>query len=329
MKHFTTVHDVLDVHALVAEALALKQNPFAHREAGLNKTLGLFFMNPSLRTRLSTQKAAQLLGMNVLAMNMDKDGWALELEDGAVMNGNKVEHIREAAAVLGQYCDIIGLRSFPELNDRATDYSEHTFVKFLHHCKTPVLSLESATLHPLQSLADLITIQSLTKKSKPKVVLTWAPHVKALPQAVANSFSEWMLAADMDLTIAHPPGMELCADYTTGATITHQQDEALADADFVYVKNWSSYTDYGKTYDDASWMLTPEKLRNAPDAKIMHCLPVRRDVELSAALLDSNRSLVTEQAANRVFAAMAVLKRMLEGLPKTQPVMQHETANAL
>lgn len=329
MKHFTTVHDVHDVHALVAEALALKQNPFAHREAGLNKTLGLFFMNPSLRTRLSTQKAAQLLGMNVLAMNMDKDGWALELEDGAVMNGNKVEHIREAAAVLGQYCDIIGLRSFPELHDRATDYSEHTFVKFLHHCKTPVLSLESATLHPLQSLADLITIQSLTKKSKPKVVLTWAPHVKALPQAVANSFAEWMLAAEMDLTIAHPPGMELCTDYTAGATITHQQDEALADADFVYVKNWSSYNDYGKTYDDASWMLTPEKLRNAPDAKIMHCLPVRRDVELSAALLDSNRSLVTEQAANRVFAAMAVLKRMLEGLPQTQTAMQHETVDAL
>lgn len=329
MKHFTTVHDVLDVHALVAEALALKQNPFAHREAGLNKTLGLFFMNPSLRTRLSTQKAAQLLGMNVLAMNMDKDGWALELEDGAVMNGNKVEHIREAAAVLGQYCDIIGLRSFPELNDRATDYSEHTFVKFLHHCKTPVLSLESATLHPLQSLADLITIQSHTVKPKPKVVLTWAPHVKALPQAVANSFSEWMLAADIDLTIAHPPGMELCADYTAGAAITHHQDEALADADFVYVKNWSSYNDYGKTYDDTSWMLTPEKLRNAPDAKIMHCLPVRRDVELSAALLDSNRSLVTEQAANRVFAAMAVLKRMLGGLPQTQTAMQHETVNAL
>lgn len=329
MKHFTTVHDVLDVHALVAEALVLKQNPFAHRDAGFNKTLGLFFMNPSLRTRLSTQKAAQLLGMNVLAMNMDKDGWALELEDGAVMNGSKVEHIREAAAVLGQYCDIIGLRSFPELNDRATDYSEHTFVKFLHHCKTPVLSLESATLHPLQSLADLVTIQSHAVKPKPKVVLTWAPHVKALPQAVANSFSEWMLAADMDLTIAHPPGMELAADYTSGATITHNQDEALEHADFVYVKNWSSYNDYGKTYNDASWMLTPEKLRHAPDAKIMHCLPVRRDVELSAALLDSNRSLVTEQAANRVFAAMAVLKRMLEGLPQTQTVLQHETVNAL
>lgn len=329
MKHFTTVHDVLDVHALVAEALALKQNPFAHRDAGLNKTLGLFFMNPSLRTRLSTQKAAQLLGMNVLAMNMDKDGWALELEDGAVMNGSKVEHIREAAAVLGQYCDIIGLRSFPELNDRATDYSEHTFVKFLHHCKTPVLSLESATLHPLQSLADLVTIQSHTVKPKPKVVLTWAPHVKALPQAVANSFAEWMLAAYMDLTIAHPPGMELSADYTAGATITHKQAEALEDADFVYVKNWSSYNDYGKTYNDASWMLTPEKLHVAPDAKIMHCLPVRRDVELSAALLDSNRSLVTEQAANRVFAAMAVLKRMLEGLPQTQSTLQHETVNAL
>jgi N-succinyl-L-ornithine transcarbamylase len=329
MKHFTTVHDVLDVHALAAEALALKQNPFAHRDAGLNKTLGLFFMNPSLRTRLSTQKAAQLLGMNVLAMNMDKDGWALELEDGAVMNGSKVEHIREAAAVLGQYCDIIGLRSFPELKDRATDYSEHTFVKFLHHCKTPVLSLESATLHPLQSLADLVTIQAHAVKPKPKVVLTWAPHVKALPQAVANSFSEWMLAADMDLTIAHPPGMELAADYTSGAAITHNQDEALENADFVYVKNWSSYNDYGKTYDDVSWMLTPEKLRYAPDAKIMHCLPVRRDVELSAALLDSIRSLVTEQAANRVFAAMAVLKRMLEGLPQTQTVLQHETVHAL
>lgn len=331
MKHFTTVHDVYDVHALVAEALALKQNPFAHSEAGKNKTLGLFFMNPSLRTRLSTQKAAQLLGMNVLAMNMDKDGWALELEDGAVMNGNKVEHIREAAAVLGQYCDIIGLRCFPELKNRADDYSEHTFVKFLHHCKTPVLSLESATLHPLQSLADLITIKAdAAKKPNPKVVLTWAPHVKALPQAVSNSFAEWVLAAGMDLTIAHPPGMELSADYTSGATITHNQEEALAGADFVYVKNWSSFNNYGKTHDDNSWMLTPEKLQAAPDAKIMHCLPVRRDVELSAALLDSNRSLVTEQAANRVFAAMAVLKRMLDGLPKTQAILQQpETASAL
>lgn len=320
MKHFTTVHDVDNVQALIDEALELKADPLAHSSLGRNKTLGLFFLNPSLRTRLSSQKAAQLLGMNVLAMNMDRDGWALELEDGAVMNGDKVEHVREAAAVLGQYCDIIGIRAFPKLADRLEDYSERTMVRFLHHCKAPVVSLESATLHPLQSLADMMTIREHSKKKKkPKIVLTWAPHVKALPQAVANSFAEWALAAGHALTIAQPEGMELCEDYTRGATIAYDQDEALKDADFIYVKNWSSYSEYGKKADGHNdWMITAEKLKKAEQARVMHCLPVRRDVELAAAVLDSNRSLVTEQASNRVFAAMAVLKRMLETKAATQ-----------
>ncbi|TND07776.1 MAG: N-succinyl-L-ornithine transcarbamylase [Bacteroidetes bacterium] len=327
MKHFTTVHDVANVQALVSDALQLKANPYDYSTLGKNKTLGLFFLDPSLRTRLSTQKAAQLLGMHVLAMNMDRDGWALELEDGAVMNGDKAEHVREAAAVLGQYCDIIGIRCFPKLADKREDYSERTLVKFLHHCKTPVISLESATLHPLQSLADLVTIaENRPQNRKPKIVLSWAPHVKALPQAVSNSFAEWMLASGNELTITHPEGMELCEDYTRGATIEYDQQKALHDADFVYVKNWSSYHDYGKPFTKGeNWMLSPESMKVTNNAKIMHCLPVRRDVELSAALLDGKNTLVAAQAANRVYAAMAVLKNMLEsGTPAVSGTKQKE-----
>lgn len=328
MKYFTTANDVADINRLAAEALALKKNPHAFGELGRNRTLGLFFLNPSLRTRMSTQKAAQLLGMNVLSMNMGQDGWALEFEDGVVMNGTKAEHIREAAAVLGEYCDIIGLRNFPSLNNRDEDYSEKILLSFMKHCKVPLLSLESATLHPLQSLADLITInEHKPAQRKPKVVLTWAPHVRALPQAVANSFSEWMCKADVDFTITHPQGMELCEDYTQGAHIEYDQDKTLEEADFIYVKNWSSFHNYGRMSEgNESWMLTPERLSGNPAAKIMHCLPVRRDVELSSALLDSSRSLVTQQAANRVFAAMAVLKQQLE---YNYPAAQHQLKNEL
>ena len=315
MKLFSSVNDVTDVQALVKEALHLKQNPYAYQELGKNKTLGLVFLNPSLRTRMSTQKAGLNLGMNVIVLNMDKEGWALELQDGAIMNGSTVEHIREAAAVMGQYADIIGVRSFPGLKDRDADYSEDIFNKFVKYCGVPVVSLESATRHPLQSLADLVTIEELKTKARPKVVLTWAPHVKALPQAVPNSFAEWMCKADVDFTIAHPAGYELCSDFTQGATITHNQEEALADADFIYVKNWSAYEPYGKVfsgYDD--WMLTNDSLKNTNNAKVMHCLPVRRNLELSDEILDGQNSVVIHEAGNRVWAAQAVLKQMLESL---------------
>ncbi len=315
MKLFSSVNDVTDVQALVKEALHLKQNPYAYQQLGKNKTLGLVFLNPSLRTRMSTQKAGLNLGMNVMVLNMDKEGWALELQDGAIMNGSTVEHIREAAAILGQYVDIIGVRSFPGLKDRDADYSEDIFNKFVKYCGVPVVSLESATRHPLQSLADLVTIEELKTKSRPKVVLTWAPHVKALPQAVPNSFAEWMCKADVDFTIAHPAGYELCPDFTQGATITHNQEEALADADFIYVKNWSAYEPYGKVfggYDD--WMLTNDSLKNTNNAKVMHCLPVRRNLELSDEILDGQNSVVIHEAGNRVWAAQAVLKQMLESL---------------
>jgi N-succinyl-L-ornithine transcarbamylase len=315
MKLFSSVNDVTDIKALVAEALKLKQNPYANQDLGKNKTLGLVFLNPSLRTRMSTQKAALNLGMNVMVLNMDKEGWALELKDGAIMNGTSVEHIREAAAVMGQYVDIIGVRSFPGLKNRAEDYNEEIFNKFVKYCGVPLVSLESATRHPLQSLADLVTIEELKTKPRPKVVLTWAPHIKPLPQAVPNSFAEWMCKADVDFTIAHPEGYELNTDFTQGATITHNQDEALANADFIYVKNWSAYEPYGKVLPgNEDWMLTNEKLGITDNAKVMHCLPVRRNLELSDEILDGPNSLVVHEAGNRVWAAQAVLKTMLESL---------------
>lgn len=314
MKQFTSVHDVQDVNALVNEALELKNNPYAHKSLGQDKTLGLVFMNPSLRTRLSTQKAGMNLGMNVMVMNLDKEGWALETRDGVIMDGTTVEHIREAAAVMGQYCDIIGIRSFPKLQDREEDYSEDLLNKFIELTGVPIVSLESATRHPLQSLADLVTIkeQAATGK-KPKVVLSWAPHIKPIPHCVANSFAEWMQQADVELVITNPKGYDLAEEFTKGAQVLHNQDEALQDADFVYVKNWSSYEQYGKVLTDGEgWMITNEKLALTNNAKVMHCLPVRRGLELSHEVLDGPNSLVIEQANNRLYAAQVVLKRMLE-----------------
>ncbi|WP_433902206.1 acetylornithine carbamoyltransferase [Sphingobacterium puteale] len=319
MKKFFSVKDVSSVADVVQEALALKAAPYDNQDLGKHKTLGLVFLNPSLRTRLSTQKAAMNLGMNVMVMNMDKDGWALETQDGVVMNGSTVEHIREAAAVMGEYCDILGLRSFPKLKDREEDYSEDLFNKFIKYCGVPVVSLESATRHPLQSLTDIITITEHKKTAKPKVVLAWAPHVKALPQAVPNSFAEWMCKAQeeglVEFTIAQPMGYELSKDFTRGATISTNLNESLKDADFVYVKNWSSYQEYGEVYTvDEDWMMDNEKLSLTNDAKVMHCLPVRRDLELSSEILDGPNSLVIKEASNRVWAAQVVLKRMLEDL---------------
>jgi len=316
MKHFTGIHDVDNINDLVKDAIALKKDPYAFENLGRHKTLGLIFLNPSLRTRLSTQKAAANLGMHVMVINLDKEGWALETEDGMVMNGNKIEHIREAAAVLGQYCDIIGLRSFPQLHSREEDYNENILKKMISFSGRPVISLESATRHPLQSLADLVTITELTPdflNRKPKVVLTWAPHVKPLPQAVPNSFAEWMIRADVDFVITHPEGYELAEEFTDGANIVYDQDTALQDADFVYVKNWSSYSQYGKILStDKNWMLTNKKLYKTSNARVMHCLPVRRGLELAAEVLDGQNSIVVHEAGNRVFAAQAVLKKILQ-----------------
>ncbi len=315
---FTSVKNVSDIDALVSKALAYKLNPFSDKELGKNKRLGLLFLNPSLRTRLSTQVAAQNLGMEAIVFNVDKEGWALEFEEGAIMNGTTVEHIKDAAPILGNYFDILCVRSFPSLKSREEDYCENVISKFVEFAGVPIISLESATLHPLQSLTDIVTIKETIGETarKPKVVLTWAPHVKPLPQCVSNSFAQWMTAwGGAEFVIAHPEGYELDEQFTRGAHITHNQNEALEQADFIYVKNWSSYKDYGKILStDQSWMLTAAKLQLTNNAKVMHCLPVRRNVELSDEILDSPNSIVTREAANRVWAAQAVISELLTGL---------------
>ncbi|BFG70769.1 acetylornithine carbamoyltransferase [Sediminibacterium sp. KACHI17] len=317
MKQFISVNDVPDINALIAKAVACKKDPLKYQDLGAGKRIGLLFLNPSLRTRLSTQVAARNLGMEAIVFNVDKEGWALEFEEGAIMSGNTVEHVKDAAPVLGQYFDILCIRTFPSLKNREDDYSEMFIHQFIKYAGVPVVSLESATLHPLQSLTDLLTIteelQFKKMTRRPKIVLTWAPHIKPLPQCVANSFAQWMNAwGEADFVITHPQDYELSTEFTKGAVITHDQDAALADADFVYVKNWSTYTDYGKVYEnDPAWMLTEEKLKNTHAAKVMHCLPVRRNVELSDEILDSPHSLVTKQAGNRVWAAQAVLQDIL------------------
>lgn len=312
MQKFTSVHDVSDVNELVKEAISLKKAKIAPEQIGKNKTLGLIFMNPSLRTRMSTQKAALNLGMNVMVLDANREGWALEFNENAIMDGGKAENIKEAAAVMGQYCDMIGLRTFPELIEKDKDYNEEILNKFMKYSGVPIISLESATRHPLQSLADLITIEELKTRNRPKVVLAWGPHVKALPQAVPNSFTEWMNVGDVDLVIANPEGYDLDKSFRKDAPVVHNLDEALVDADFVYVKNWSSFEQYGKILPaGGDWMLTNERLKATNAAKVMHCLPVRRGVELSAEILDGNSSVVIHQAGNRLWAAQAVLKTML------------------
>ncbi|MCU0438508.1 MAG: N-acetylornithine carbamoyltransferase [Raineya sp.] len=312
MKQFTSVKDIPDPIGLVQDTIKLKNN---HRfsDLGKNKTIGLLFFNPSLRTRMSTQKAAQNLGMNHIVLNVGQDGWALEFEEGAIMNGTTVEHIKDAAPVMGLYCDILAIRCFPNLKDREEDYSEKILQQFIKYCNIPVISLESATLHPLQSLADMITIQEHQKQHTPKIVLTWAPHIKPIPQAVANSFAEWAVGCGHQLTITHPKGYELSEHFTEGTVIEYNQEKALENADFVYVKNWSSYHEYGKILDvQENWLLDNQKMSITHHANIMHCLPVRRNVELSDELLDSENSLVLKQAENRIYAAQIVLQKILE-----------------
>lgn len=319
MKNFLSVNDAPAIDDLIQSGLHFKKDPLVNQNSGKGKRIGLLFFNPSMRTRLSTQIAAQNLGMEAIVFNASKDGWSLEFDDGAVMNGSSAEHIKEAAPVLGKYFDMLGVRTFPSLKNREEDYNEKILQQFVKYANIPVISLESATVHPLQSLTDLITISEflpLAGKEKPKVVLTWAPHVKPLPQCVSNSFSEWINAwGKANFVIAHPKGYELDQRFTNGATITNDQSDALQDADFVYVKNWSSYHDYGKIIPvQEDWMLTNEKLKLTNNAKVMHCLPVRRNVELSDEVLDSENSIVTQEAGNRVWAAQAVLSDILKNL---------------
>ncbi|MBS9462038.1 acetylornithine carbamoyltransferase [Flagellimonas sp. 389] len=310
MKNYLTINDIDSLPSWVDEAIALKKDPYQFKEMGKHKTICLLFFNNSLRTRLSTQKAAMHMGMEVMVMNFGSEGWALEYEDGTVMDQGNSEHIKEAAKVVSQYCDIIAIRAFAKLEDRAKDEAEEVLNGFSKYASIPVVNMESSIAHPLQALADAITIAENNTKPKPKVVLSWAPHPKALPHAVANSFVEMIQKQDIEFTITHPKGYELNPSITKGCDIEYDQNKALEGADFVYVKSWSSYSNYGKVLlQDSSWMMTKAKLGNA---KFMHCLPVRRNVVVEDTVLDAGQSLVLEQANNRTFAAQIVLKKILE-----------------
>lgn len=314
MKNFLSVNDVSNVEALAQKAIQIKQNRFTHKHLGENKTMVLVFLNSSLRTRLSTQKAAQNLGMQTIVLNLSQDSWNMEFEDGVIMNQNTAEHIKEGAAVISEYADIIAIRSFPSLTDKEKDYSEFVLNKFLANVKVPIINMESATVHPLQSLTDLMTIREYTTKPKPKVVLTWAPHVRKLPQCVSNSFAEWMNKADVDFVIANPEGYDLSKQFTGNAKILHSQEEAFEGADFIYAKNWSSFEHYGQILEGNfdHWMIDDAKMQLTNQAKFMHCLPVRRNVVVADSVIDSENSIVIPQAGNREFAAQAVIKEILE-----------------
>lgn len=319
MKKFTDVNDIGNLDKAVAEALEIKRDRFAFQHLGKNKTLMMIFFNSSLRTRLSTQKAAMNLGMNVIVLDVNQGAWELETERGVIMDGDKAEHLLEAIPVMGCYCDIIGVRSFAGLKDKAEDYEERVLEQFIRYSGRPVFSMEAATRHPLQSFADLITIEEYKKKKRPKVVMTWAPHPRALPQAVPNSFAEWMNAADYDFVITHPEGYELDPRFVGNARVEYDQRKALEGADFVYAKNWSAYADpnYGKVINtDRSWTVDTEKMALTDNAYFMHCLPVRRNMIVTDDVIESPASIVIPEAANREISATTVLKRMLESLPK-------------
>lgn len=316
MKKFTAVSDVENLQEIIKKALQIKENPLSETEKGKGKTIGLVFLNSSLRTRLSSQIAAQNLGLNVLTLNAAQEAWNLEFADGAVMNGETVEHIKDAIEVLNQYCDIIAVRCFAGMKSKEDDVNESILSQFEQHAKVPVISLESATRHPLQSLADCITItENWHEDRKPKVVLTWAPHIKPIAHAVGNSFAEWMQEMDVDFVITNPEGYDLDKNFTKDVKVIHDQDEALKDADFIYVKNWSSFDEYAEMPEvKENWMLTNEKLENTNQAKVMHCLPVRRNVELSDEVMDGENSIIYQQAKNRIFSAQAVFSEILNEL---------------
>ncbi|MBD5215839.1 MAG: acetylornithine carbamoyltransferase [Bacteroidales bacterium] len=317
MKKFTDVHDIGPLDAAVAEALAVKADRFAFTHLGRNRTLLMIFFNSSLRTRLSTQKAAMNLGMNVMVLDVNQGAWKLETERGVIMDGDKAEHLLEAIPVMGSYCDVIGVRSFAGLKDKAEDYEERVINQFIRYSGRPVFSMEAATRHPLQSFADLITIEEHKTVERPKVVLSWAPHPKALPQAVPNSFAEWMNATDYDFVITHPHGYELAPEFVGKARVEYDQLKALEGADFVYAKNWSAYADpnYGRVLSaDRSWTIDAAKMGVTNNAFFMHCLPVRRGMIVTDDVIESERSLVIPEAANREISAQVVLKRILESL---------------
>jgi len=315
MKNFTCVSDVGDLKAAVAEALTVKKTPFAWSALGKNKAMLLVFFDSSLRTRLSTQKAAMNLGMNTIVLDINQGAWKLETERGVVMDGDKPEHILEAIPVMGCYCDIVGVRSFARLESREYDYQEAVLQQFIKLSGKPVVSMEAATRHPLQSFADLITIEEYKKTARPKVVLTWAPHPRALPQAVPNSFAEWISAADYDFVITHPEGYELASEFVGKAKVEYSQRKAFEGADFIYAKNWAAYSggNYGKILSkDRAWTVDAEKMKLTNSAYFMHCLPVRRNMIVTDDVLESPQSIVIPQAANRVVSAQTVIKRMLE-----------------
>lgn len=317
MKRFLSVNDIGPLDKAVAEALEIKRDRFAYQHLGRNRTLMMIFFNSSLRTRLSTQKAAMNLGMNVIVLDVNQGAWKLETERGVIMDGDKAEHLLEAIPVMGCYCDIIGVRSFAGLTDKAADYEERVIEQFIKYSGRPVFSMEAATCHPLQAFADLITIEEHKTKERPKVVMTWAPHPRALPQAVPNSFAEWMNATDYDFVITHPHGYELDPKFVGNARVEYDQDKALAGADFVYAKNWSAYADpnYGKILStDRSWTVDAAKMALTDNAYFMHCLPVRRNMIVTDDVIESPRSLVIPEAANREISAQTVIKRMLESL---------------
>jgi len=315
MRHFTSVYDIPNLEEAVKLAREIKQNPYGYQHLGKNKTMVLIFFDSSLRTRLSTQKAAMNLGMNVMVLNVKQDGWSLETELGVVMDGDKPEHLREAIPVIGTYCDIIGVRAFARFESKEDDYREKILQQFIDYAGVPVVSMEAATRHPLQSFADLITIEEFKQKPRPKVVITWAPHPKALPQAVPNSFIEWMRQTDYDLVVTHPEGYELAPEFMGDLKVEYNQDKAFEGADFIYAKNWSAYGQYGKILSkDMNWTVTMEKMELTNNSRVMHCLPVRRNMIVSDEVLDIDRSIVVQEAENRVYSAQAVLKLILENI---------------
>ncbi|MEN8797725.1 MAG: acetylornithine carbamoyltransferase [Flavobacteriaceae bacterium] len=310
MKNYMTVKDIENLSIWVKTAMELKKDPLRFRDLGQNKTLAMLFFNSSLRTRLSTHKAALNLGMDVMVMNIGKDGWILDFEEGSVMDQRSAEHIKEAAQVVAQYSDILAVRAFATLKDKKSDEAELVLNGFAKYSEVPIINMESSIHHPLQALADAITIEEFRRTNVPKVVLSWAPHPRPLPHAVANSFVELMQISEADFVLTHPPGYELNPEITRNCRVEYDQQKALENADFVYVKNWSSYQDYGEVlHQNRDWMMTEEKLGNA---NFMHCLPVRRNVVVEDAVLDSNKSLVYAQANNRTYAAQLVLKKLLE-----------------
>lgn len=313
MRNFTSISDIVNPELLVQKALEFKKHSY-QPSAARGKKIGLIFLNPSLRTRLSSQIAAQNLGAEAIVLDIGKDGWALEFEDGVKMDGDKAEHIKEAAGVMGRYFDVLGIRTFPGLQDQQNDYSEWLLQNLVKHAGIPIISLESATRHPLQSLADLMTINEHWEHGgKPKVVLSWAPHVKPLPQAVPNSFVEWMLTANVDLTITNPEGYDLAPEFRKDTPVVHDQKVALKGADFVYVKNWSSYEQYGQMLSkDESWTFSNAHHALTNNAKIMHCLPVRRGLVIEDGILDGPHAIHLDQSENRVYAAQAVLNELLQ-----------------